>query len=81
MPKGRSKTDDHIKQIGDKLKEMRIDAGYTSYETFANDFELDRKQYWRVEAGTNITLRTLIKVLEVHELSLKDFFNDTRFKK
>lgn len=81
MPKARSKTDEHLEQVGEKLKELRIDAGYKSYETFANDFELDRKQYWRIEAGANITLRTLIKALEIHKLSLKEFFNDSRFKK
>ena len=66
--------------ISKKLKELRIKAGYSSYETFANDYDLDRKQYWRFENGTNLTLKTLIKILQIHKVSLMDFFNDSAFK-
>lgn len=55
---------------------MRIDAGFTSYENFANAKDLDRKQYWRIENGANITILTLIKLLEIHEVTLKEFFSD-----
>lgn len=65
-----------IKAISNKLKELRISKGYTSYETFAFDNELNRVQYWRIESGQNITLKTLIKVLQIHEKSLEEFFKD-----
>lgn len=65
-----------ISLIASKLKQMRIDAGFTSYEQFANAKDLDRKQYWRIENGANITLSTLIKILEIHKVSIKDFFSD-----
>ncbi len=52
-----------LKLIGRALKELRIKNGWTSYETFAVENDIDRKQYWRMEAGTNITLKTLLKVL------------------
>ena len=55
---------------------MRIDAGFTSYENFANANDLDRKQYWRIENSANITLSTLIKILEIHKVTMKDFFID-----
>ena len=55
---------------------MRIDAGFGSYETFANAMDIDRKQYWRIENGSNITLSTLIKILELHKITLKEFFKD-----
>lgn len=55
---------------------MRIDAGFTSYESFANAKDLDRKQYWRIENGANITITTLIRILEIYKISLKDFFSD-----
>ncbi|WP_433763650.1 helix-turn-helix domain-containing protein [Flavobacterium ginsenosidimutans] len=63
-----------INQISKKLKEIRLSKGYTSYETFAFDHNLNRVQYWRIESGSNITLKTLIKVLDIHEISLEDFF-------
>lgn len=65
-----------IKAISNKLKELRISKGYTSYETFAFEYELNRVQYWRIESGQNITLKTLIKVLQIHEKSLEEFFKD-----
>ncbi|WP_312923014.1 XRE family transcriptional regulator [Empedobacter brevis] len=65
-----------IKAISNKLKELRISKGYTSYETFAFDNDLNRVQYWRIESGQNITLKTLIKVLQIHEKSLEEFFKD-----
>ncbi len=65
-----------ISLIASKLKQLRIEAGFTSYEQFANSKDLDRKQYWRIENGANITLSTLIKLLEIHKVSLKEFFID-----
>lgn len=61
--------------IAKKLKQMRIERGYTSYEKFANEHGLDRKQYWRIEENqTNMTINTLLGLLTIHEISLEDFF-------
>lgn len=68
--------DDRIKKIADKIKELRIQAGYTSHENFAWDHGLSRVQYWRIESGSNITLKTLLKILDLHHISLHDFFKD-----
>ncbi len=65
-----------ISQISEKLKEIRLSKGYSSYETFAFENELNRVQYWRIESGKNITLKTLIKILEIHKISLEEFFKD-----
>ena len=68
--------DKRIKQIADKIKQLRINAGYTSHENFAWDNNLSRVQYWRVESGANITLKTLLKILDIHKVTLEDFFKD-----
>ena len=68
--------DKRIKQIADKIKQLRINAGYTSHENFAWDKGLSRVQYWRVESGANITLKTLLKILDIHQVTLEDFFKD-----
>ncbi len=68
--------DERILKIAAKLKQLRIDAGYSSHENFAWDNGLNRVQYWRIEKGSNITLKTLLSVLDVHKISLKDFFRD-----
>ena len=68
--------DPRLLEIANKLKELRKQKGYTSYEDFAIQNDLDRKQYWRIENGSNITLRSLIRILDIHGISLMDFFSD-----
>lgn len=63
-------------EIGEKLKKLRIKKGYTSYESFAIDNDLSRMQYWRIEKGlTNITIRSLMGILEIHKMSIEEFFS------
>jgi len=66
--------DPRVVAIAKQLKALRLQRGYRSYEAFALDHDLDRKQYWRMEKGTNFTILSLLKVLDVYELSLQDFF-------
>ncbi len=63
-----------LKKIGNKLKELRKDAGYTSYEYFAYENNISRPQYGKYEAGANIQLNTLIRILGHLNISLEDFF-------
>lgn len=63
-----------LKKIGDKLKLLRKDAGYTSYEYFAYENNISRPQYGKYEGGANIQLNTLIRILSHLNISLEDFF-------
>lgn len=65
-----------IERIASKLKRLRLQKGYTSYETFAYDHELPRVQYWRMEKGTNFTIKNLLKILDIHQISIEEFFSD-----
>lgn len=66
-----------ILKIAEKLQKLRKAKGYTSYENFAFDNDLPRMQYWRLENGTtNFTITSLLKVLDIHKITLSDFFND-----
>ena len=66
--------DKRVLKIAEKLKKMRIDKGHTSYENFAHDMDLPRVQYWRLEHGVNFRIESLLKVLDVHKITLEDFF-------
>ena len=68
-------TDNRIIEIAHKLRQLRKIKGWSSYETFAFDNNIDRKQYWRIENGANLTIATLLKILDIHKLTLKEFFN------
>lgn len=64
-------------KIGSKFRDLRISKGYSSYEDFAIDNDLGRMQYWRLENGkTNLTIKTLLRILEIHEISFSEFFQD-----
>jgi transcriptional regulator with XRE-family HTH domain len=67
--------EDILIKIGNRLRELRKAKGYSSYENFALDFDLPRMQYWRLEKGkTNVTIKTLEKILSIHNISFSEFF-------
>jgi transcriptional regulator with XRE-family HTH domain len=66
-----------LKDIGDRLVKLRIKKGYKSSESFAFKNNFSRMHYWRIEKGlTNITMKTLLKILDVHHISIKEFFSE-----
>lgn len=65
-----------LHEIGQRLKYLREKKGYTSYERFAIEYNLSRMHYWKIEKGkANITIRTLINILSIHEISIEEFFD------
>jgi len=76
MKKETEKLDSRISKMAAKLKRMRIAKGYSSYEQFAWDNGINRVQYYRVESGHNITTKTLLKILDIHKISLSEFCSD-----
>lgn len=66
-----------ILRIAARIKELRISRGYTSYENFAVKHGFDRKQYWRLEEGkTNFQIGSLLRIVDIHQMSLEEFFKD-----
>ena len=61
--------------IGKELKRLRVNAGYKSYEVFTWDNKISRIQYWKMEKGTNCTLKSLKRVLDIHDVRMDTFFN------
>ncbi|PQJ76483.1 helix-turn-helix domain-containing protein [Polaribacter glomeratus] len=79
--KAEKRLDPRIEQIAKKLEKIRIEKGYTSYENFAIEHGITRMQYWRMEKGTNFTFQSLLKILDAHQMSLSDFFEDLEREK
>lgn len=67
-----------IKAIAERIKELRIKAGYTSYEDFAVKNDLDRKQYWRMELGQNCRISSLLRIIRLHSMTMEDFFKSLK---
>ena len=66
----------YLKQLGERLKELRIKSGYTNYEYFAYENNLGRSQYGKYETGGNIRFDTLVKIIQIHGLTLEEFFSE-----
>lgn len=65
---------DTFQRIGARLKQLRIQKGYTNYENFAFENGLSRANYGKYENGKSMTVATLIKIVECHNLTLEEFF-------
>lgn len=57
-------------------KELRKANGSLATRTLRWNHDLDRKQYWRLEKGSNLTMKSLIRVLEIHQKDLSEFFTE-----
>jgi transcriptional regulator with XRE-family HTH domain len=63
-----------LAKLGKRVKELRIQKGYTNYEHFAYDSGISRTQYGKYEVGDNLKFLTLIKILKTMNVSLTEFF-------
>lgn len=68
--------DTRLNAIGAKIRDLRIRSGYTSAEIFAYEHDLNRISYWRMEKGANITMNSLFRILDIHQITLSEFFKD-----
>ena len=66
----------YLKQLGKRLKQIRIKKGYTNYEYFAFEHNIGRAQYGKYETGGNIQFDTLVAIIKIHNMTLKDFFSE-----
>lgn len=64
-----------LRLIGKRIRELRIGKGYSSQESFAYDANIPRAQYGRYEAGTNITILSLNKIIKFHKMPIEEFFS------
>lgn len=74
--KGKTENDEsiYLKKVGARLRHFRKKAGYTNSEYFAYENNISRPQYGKYEAGANIQLNTLIKILKAMNVTLEEFF-------
>jgi transcriptional regulator with XRE-family HTH domain len=60
--------------VSTRLKQFRVEKGYTNYEHLAYDIGISRSQYGRYEKGANMKLSTLLKILNFLDISIEVFF-------
>jgi transcriptional regulator with XRE-family HTH domain len=74
--KDKDTSEEILKKIGKRLKELRKVKGYSNYEHIAYELGMSRSQYWNYEAGKNIEVKTLLRILSLLDISITDFFAD-----
>lgn len=65
-----------LKQLGDRIRKLRVEKGYTSHETFAYENDINRAQYSRYERGEDLRFSTLIKIVQALGMTMEEFFSE-----
>ncbi|HSZ86472.1 MAG TPA: helix-turn-helix transcriptional regulator [Puia sp.] len=66
--------DQELEKLGKRIKQLRIDKGYTSYEYFAYENEISRAQFGRYEKGEDLRYSSLLKVIKAFGMTVSEFF-------
>ena len=69
-------TEDQLNKLGQKIKALRIERGYTSYEYFAYEHGFSRAQYGRYEQGQDLRFSSLVRIVNAFGMTLQDFFKE-----
>lgn len=65
-----------VNRLAKRIKQLRIEAGYTNYEYFAYDHDISRAQYGRYERGEDLRFTSLIKIVQAFNMTLEEFFSE-----
>ena len=76
MAKKDTYTEQQLTKLGNRLRELRIERGFSNYEQFAFEHNLPRAQYGRYEQGQDLRFSSLLKVLKALDISLEEFFKE-----
>jgi transcriptional regulator with XRE-family HTH domain len=75
--------DEYFKRLGQRIEKWRIDADFTSAESFAIENQINRSQYLKYEKGKNMELLTIRKIAAAHNKKVEELLKgleDTNFK-
>ena len=68
--------EDQIINLGKRIKKLRKEKGFTNYEFFAYENRIGRSQYGKYEQGVDMQFSSVLKLIEMHGLSVKEFFSE-----
>jgi len=65
-----------LKKLGERIKQLRIERGYPSYEYFAYEHDISRAQFGRYENGQDLRFSSLVKVINAFGMTIEEFFSE-----
>lgn len=68
--------DKEIENLGNRIRELRKKKGFTNYEFFAYENRIGRSQYGNYEKGVDMRFSSILKLIEIHGLTLEEFFKE-----
>jgi hypothetical protein len=72
-------TDQRVyKKIGNRIKQLRLAAGYTAADKFAYEHEIGRSQYANWEVGQDMLISSLLRITKAHGISIDEFFEGVK---
>lgn len=63
-----------LKNLGERIRQIRINKGYSSYEYFAYEHNISRAQFGRYERGEDLRFSTLVKIIKAFDMTIEEFF-------
>jgi transcriptional regulator with XRE-family HTH domain len=67
--------DTELEKLGNRIRQLRIEKGYTSYEYFAYENNISIAQFGRYEKGEDMRYSSLLKVAQSFNMTLEEFFS------
>jgi transcriptional regulator with XRE-family HTH domain len=67
---------DYIAKIAKRIKSLRIERGFTSYQSFAEKHGFSRALYGRYEKGKDLRFSTLVRIVKAFDMTLNEFFSE-----
>ena len=69
-----------MKELGQRIRNLRIQKGFTSHEIFAYEHDFNRVQFGRYERGEDLRFSTLVRIIHAFDMTIDEFFSEG-FKK
>jgi transcriptional regulator with XRE-family HTH domain len=74
--KGKQPPNEDLQKLGRRIKQLRIQKGYTNYEYFAYEHNISRTQFGRYENGEDLRYSSLLKVVRAFGMTMEEFFRE-----
>lgn len=76
QPPGEELMERELVKLAERIKQFRVKKGYTSYEIFAFENNINRAQFGRYERGEDLRYSSLLRVIRALGVSQKEFFSE-----
>ncbi len=74
--KAKQLPNEDLQKLGRRIKQLRIQKGYTNYEYFAYEHNISRTQFGRYENGEDLRYSSLLKVVRALGMTMEEFFSE-----